>query len=146
METTRSPWPFWYWIIVYVVVAAVVFGIVYLIATMQTGQETVSINTIQNQAQNIFGGNSTAPINSAKVDISATGFSPATVTIKKGQTVVWTNTDTAKHTVMADDKNGPHSPELTRGSSYTDTFATTGTFPYHCSLHPTMRGTITVTE
>jgi len=81
--------------------------------------------------------------NEAKVTISNFAFDPATITIKAGQTVVWTNHDTAAHTVVADD-NSWASPNISKGSTYSHTFTTAGTVTYHCSIHPNMKATVIV--
>ena len=70
-------------------------------------------------------------------------FSPAQITVNKGDTVVWTNNDTAPHTVTGDN-GGPDSPTLQNGATYSYTFNTAGTFPYYCSIHPMMKGIVTV--
>jgi plastocyanin len=77
------------------------------------------------------------------VQIRATGFVPATVTINQDDSVTWTNTDTKDHQVVA---NGGAfaSPILKPGKAYTRTFRSGGTFRYHDALHPSLRGTITV--
>jgi plastocyanin len=69
-------------------------------------------------------------------------FSPATVTIRAGQTVEWTNDDTVAHTV---DLSGVISNVLDRGDHYAQTFAAPGTYAYICSIHPFMHGTVVVT-
>lgn len=79
------------------------------------------------------------------ISIKDYAFSPATLTIKKGTTVTWTNEDIAKHTVTGD-SGGPSSDFFGKGESYSYTFATAGTFPYHCEPHPYMTATIIVTE
>jgi plastocyanin len=58
--------------------------------------------------------------------------------------VTWSNEDSVGHTVTA---NGGAfgSGTIAPGTSFTRTFATAGTFAYHCSIHPSMTGTITVT-
>ena len=73
---------------------------------------------------------------------SGTGFSPNALTVAVGDTVTWTNNDSVDHQPTADGGafNGTASP----GGSYKFTFATAGTFPYHCTVHPEMVGTITV--
>jgi len=85
-----------------------------------------------------------APL-SGNVDVTIAGFafSPAALTVKVGTTVKWTNQDTAGHTVNADD-NSWGSGDLQKGDSFSFTFATTGTFAYHCGVHPSMEATITV--
>lgn len=67
------------------------------------------------------------------------------MTVKKGTKVTWKNNDRVQHTVTGD-KGAPFSPEMQVGDSYTYTFNTVGTFPYHCGFHPTMKGTVTVVE
>jgi len=79
------------------------------------------------------------------VDIAGYAFSPSALTVKKGTTVTWTNRDTAPHTVTGDN-GGPASGELKNGGTYSYTFNTTGTFAYHCTVHPSMKATVTVTE
>ncbi len=72
-------------------------------------------------------------------------FAPATITVKKGTTVTWTNEDIAKHTVTGD-QGGPSSEFFGKGQSYSYTFDKAGTYPYHCEPHPYMTATIIVTE
>ena len=70
-------------------------------------------------------------------------FDPATVTIAVGGTVTWTNEDSTTHTVTAD--NGEfNSGDLANGATFSFTFDTAGTFAYHCSIHPSMTGTVVV--
>ena len=88
---------------------------------------------------------STSQTNS--VTISNFAFSPAAITVKKGTAVTWTNKDSTTHTVTENDsQDGPKSGELNQGQSYTFTYNTAGTFKYHCSIHPDMTGSVTVTE
>ncbi len=82
--------------------------------------------------------------NEAKVTISGFAFDPATITVKAGETVTWTNEDTASHTVVADD-NSWQSPSISKGSTFSHTFTTAGTFAYHCSIHPKMKASVIVT-
>ena len=77
-------------------------------------------------------------------------FSPAVLTIKKGDTVTWINEDSAPHKVASDpypahtDLPGLVSGALAQGDSYSFTFSQTGTFGYHCHLHPSMTGKVIV--
>jgi len=77
------------------------------------------------------------------VQIKRSGFVPAAITINQGDSVTWTNMDTVDHQVVA---NGGSfaSPILKPGKSWTHTFNNGGTFHYHDSLHPTLKGTVTV--
>jgi plastocyanin len=82
-----------------------------------------------------------------KVEISNFAYSPQNITVKKGTTVTWTNRDSAAHDVVEkDDKEGPKSKLLQTGETYSYTYNTVGTFEYFCTVHPSMTGTVTVTE
>ncbi len=71
-------------------------------------------------------------------------FSPSVLTIKVGTTVTWTNTSSAPHTVTSDTGAFNHSLGGS-GATFSFTFTRAGTFSYHCSIHPYMKATITVT-
>src|ERR671922_695114 len=78
------------------------------------------------------------------VKITATAFSPASVTIKTGDAIKWSNTDTKAHQVVAN--NGAFaSPTIAAGRSWTHTFNTAGTYRYHDALHPALTGRVVVT-
>ena len=70
-------------------------------------------------------------------------FSPANVTVPLGSTVIWTNLDPAVHQVSSDTQAFLGNP-MSQGTSYSWTFIHRGTFPYHCAIHPSMKGTVTV--
>lgn len=95
------------------------------------------------------GGSSSAPSAAAStvsgdaVSIANLSFEPAAITVSVGTTVTWTNTDSASHTVTADDGSFK-SDTLATGATFSQTFATAGTFAYHCSIHSSMTGTVTV--
>jgi plastocyanin len=97
-------------------------------------------------ATNAPAGTAGVPVtgNQTKIDISHFAFAPATVTVKAGETVQWTNDDSVAHTVVADD-NSWQSSNMAKGESFSHTFDTAGTFTYHCSIHPTMKATVIVT-
>jgi plastocyanin len=77
------------------------------------------------------------------VSIANFKFQPATIKISVGTVVKWTNTDSIGHSVAADDGSFK-SAKLESGAPYSHTFATAGTFAYHCGIHPSMQGTVTV--
>jgi plastocyanin len=79
----------------------------------------------------------------AAVSIADFSFSPSTVTVNVGDTVTWTNSDQAPHTATANDGSF-NTGSISNGSSDSVTFDTAGTFPYHCTIHPTMSGTVVV--
>ena len=80
----------------------------------------------------------------AAIDIVDGGFEPADLQVAVGDTVTWTNTGSGTHTVTFDD--GEDSGSLAPAAEYDRTFGTAGAFPYVCSFHSSMQGTITVTE
>lgn len=76
-----------------------------------------------------------------QVSISNFHFTPQTMTVAVGDTVTWTNDDSTSHIVSID---GVESPELFKGDSWSHTFTAAGAFDYVCTIHPSMKGTITV--
>jgi amicyanin len=88
-----------------------------------------------------------APAETANaIAISNFAFSPATLTVRVGTTVTWTNKDSVPHTVVSDAGSSVPftSPSLATGSSFPFTFTQAGTYTYHCSIHPSMKGTVVV--
>jgi plastocyanin len=89
---------------------------------------------------------SDAAVATNTVAIKNFAFDPATITVKAGTTVTWTNSDQDPHTVTSDGKAGPlNSKPLNQGDTYQYTFAVPGTFSYLCTIHPFMTATVTVT-
>ena len=79
------------------------------------------------------------------VSIQGFSFSQKSINVKKGDTVVWTNKDSAPHTVTGGN-GGPASGALNDGGTYLFTFNSAGTFDYHCAIHPSMTGSVVVTQ
>jgi plastocyanin len=77
------------------------------------------------------------------VNISNYSFNPEKMTINAGDTVVWTNNDSVVHPIVSGSSE-LQSGQLAQGKTYSHTFSTPGTYNYHCSIHLTMTGTITV--
>ncbi len=77
-----------------------------------------------------------------KVAMQNMQFSPTTVEIAKGGTIEWTNEDLIPHTATSPVFGD--SGALTSGQSWSHTFNEVGEFPYGCTFHPTMKGTVTV--
>ncbi len=69
-------------------------------------------------------------------------FRPATLTVRPGDTIVWKNADIFPHTATA--PGGFDSKEIAPNTTWTFTPTRTGKFPYVCTLHPTMKGTLVV--
>jgi len=79
------------------------------------------------------------------LNTTSTYFSPSAITVVVGvnNTVVWTNNDSAEHTVTATD-NSFNSGYIEPGQTYTHTFMSPGTYTYYCTIHPWMKGTVIV--
>jgi plastocyanin len=68
-------------------------------------------------------------------------FRPETLTVKLGDSIVWVNKDLVPHTATTDSFD---SRSIPAGKSWKYTTQTKGDFPYGCTFHPTMRGTLRV--
>ena len=82
-----------------------------------------------------------ASADTVQVSIKDYKFQPDQVTLKKGDTVTWTNMDAVPHDVKFKDAE---SPDMKKGETYSKTFNGTGTFDYICEIHPGMKGKVTV--
>lgn len=93
---------------------------------------------------------SSVPIseNVANVNIELTGITPATIKIKKGQQVTFTNHDTRAHRLTADQTivaGFDSTEDLATGDSYTYVFETSGTYRYYDPADPKLfNGTVHV--
>ncbi|HKX73210.1 MAG TPA: plastocyanin/azurin family copper-binding protein [Candidatus Saccharimonadales bacterium] len=120
--------------------------------TAQTGDDThgSALGNTGAQSQNSSATDMTAKTEVA-IGIRDMSFSPAAIKIKKGTKVTWTNNDTVGHNVIASTPSSsgglPTSHALFgKGETFSHTFNTVGTFPYTCTPHPFMKGTVEVIE
>lgn len=81
----------------------------------------------------------------SNVTIMDFSFNPGSITVAAGQTVVWMNNGPSMHTTTSD-APGWDSGAINPGQTFSHAFTTAGTFTYHCSIHPTMHGTVVVTQ
>ncbi len=85
-------------------------------------------------------GGGTAP-SSVSVSLKSFAFNPSDIQVAVGGTVTFTNNDSTAHTVTGDTfDSGPIAP----GASFSHTFDTAGTIPIHCTIHPSMKASVTV--
>ena len=86
-------------------------------------------------------------LGSAVVHIDATDqlrFSPTTETVHVGDIVEWTNIGSVQHTVTFDAQPYLTGPTLDPGATWEIKLTQTGTYPYRCTIHPGMNGTVVV--
>ncbi len=88
--------------------------------------------------------------------LTDTAFSPSSIEVTVGQTVVWTNDDSAFHTVTSgtagaadagkEFDSGLKGPTAltSKGKTFEHTFDRIGDYPYFCTLHPAMVGNVIV--
>ena len=98
-----------------------------------------------------FTGTVSLPAGSAVPGCEATNecYIPAEVTISVGETITWSNDDTAAHTVTSGTPDsGPDaifdSSLFMAGTTFEHTFNDAGEYPYFCMVHPWMVGKVTV--
>jgi plastocyanin len=82
-----------------------------------------------------------APVAAVKIDNFV--FGPQTLTVPVGTTVVWTNSDDIPHTSVSTE-GVFKSKVLDTDEKFSYTFTKPGTYPYYCTIHPKMTGTVLV--
>ena len=70
-------------------------------------------------------------------------FNPSTLTVPVGTTVKWTNKASVTHNVTSATAVFS-SGAMGNGATFSFQFNTAGTYPYTCTLHPGMAGTVIV--
>ncbi len=155
--------PLWQWIVLYVIIGGVIYGLVYYFFFANKGgynYGTGNTNNYGAQTQTIPQ-NSNTPVSSQtpsptpapvapssktmSLIISNFAFSPSQISVKIGTKVTWTNKDNVAHAVT-NNSGAFDSGTLNPGASYSFVFNTTGTFSYHCTIHPNMTATVVVTQ
>ena len=145
-------------VIASVLIAGMAFSL-HLSAQLQIVHAQDNATTISgNTTGNMTGGNLTSASDHSSVTISPGSFSPNngknfvpnTLTVSKGTVVTWTNDDSTEHTVTSGSSPGGNSgaefdsSPITPGKTFQHTFSTSGTFDYHCNIHPFMKGKVVV--
>ena len=132
-------------ILAILIVALLAFGCAQTSPQNPNGGALVNQSSSTNQgAGNIIPNTSASGVSSsATVDIKGFAFNPAVLEISAGTKVTWTNNDPATHTVVSD-TGAFDTGSITNGQSVSFTFTQSGTYAYHCSVHPSMKATIVV--
>ncbi len=141
--------------VVVILIAVVVIGglTAYILANNTSSNSNVnnnqpSTNTNPNTGDNNLPVNNTNTERTSSpktydIEIKNFAFSPSSLTIKKGDSVTWTNMDGMPHTATADNR-AFDSRTLNNGKSFTFTFNDAGDYSYICSIHPSMKAKIIV--
>lgn len=134
--------PLWQWVVIYLIIGGIIYGLIYYFVFAKKGG--YSYNTPQSSpVVNEQSPSSSAPTSGNMVEISSYSFVPATITVKVGDKVTWTNNDSVGHSATANDKSFD-TGVLAKGQSGSATFSKAGTYTYYCSIHPNMHGTVIV--
>ena len=128
------------WLVLIIIIILITGGI-YLFARREKA-EAPAVPAADNQSTN----NPIAENISQEsvVNIENFSFSPPGAKNQKEEAVAWLNKDSAAHTIVSDSGNELSSATLSKGKIYFHTFNSTGTFAYHCGIHPSMKAKITV--
>ncbi len=78
-----------------------------------------------------------------EVFIQGTSYTPSPITITAGTTITWTNKDAVEHTVTSY-SGAFDSGSISVNGNFSHLFTTAGTFPYYCTIHPSMTGSVIV--
>lgn len=108
-----------------------------------------------------IGGGTTAPVGTEAAQLcdDVTQAAPATdveasvadftwsspVEAKVGQVITWRNNDSAPHGVQTDESGCKMNGSIAQNQTRSVVFNTPGTFPFFCFVHPSMKGSITIT-
>jgi plastocyanin len=91
----------------------------------------------------IVAANDQPPAANSEIKIDNFSFGPQTVTVPIGTTVTWINRDDIPHTSVSTD-GVFKSKVMDTDEKFTYTFTKAGTYPYYCTIHPKMTGTVVV--
>ena len=123
-----------------IVLAVIVVGGVGYALQKNTSTSTSSTPTPSASAT----ATTTDGVSRTTVRIQNFAFTNADISVRVGDTVEWTNNDSAAHTVNSTNGGPLNSGSLAAGGTYSYTFTAAGTYPYKCNFHPSMLGTVTV--
>lgn len=123
------------------VLGAVVFA---LVALAGCGSDEASDTGVNNDGAGRSSTTAGEPrVAASTVVLKNIKFTPADITVKKGDTVTWQWDD---GTVPHDVDGGEFKSEVQEAGTFEYSFAEAGTFEYKCNVHPTMTGSVEVTE
>ncbi len=151
-NTSYGTRPLWQWVLIYVIIGAVIYGLVYYFILSKrggTGYNPVSTTPVATTEASPAT-SSASEISEETITLTVDGFSPQSLTVKAGTKVTWTN----QSGTNAEVNSSPHPTHtdyqplnlgsLTDGGIVSLTFDQPGTYKYHNHLSPSQFGTIIV--
>ena len=129
-------------IIVVILVVLIAGYFIFIKSNVYTDNDNnPSAEVIENDSNSNVNNNtadSTSP-RTVEVLIQNYDYTPKTIEINVGDTVIWTNKDNIGHTVTSDSGKGLDSLLFTKDGTYEHTFTMVETYDYHCKPHPYMK-------
>lgn len=111
--------------------AGLAVPMVMVVAVLSAGSGAAKANAQQASTKNV------------EIKIDNFSFAPGTLTVAVGTTVTWINHDDIPHTAVSTD-GVFKSKVMDTDEKFSYTFTKAGSYPYFCSIHPKMTGTIVV--
>jgi plastocyanin len=118
---------------------SIIIALSVVLVACSSASPVVSSGTVASKTGN------TSSSDVVNVEMKGFAFNPQELTIKVGTKVTWTNMDSAGHDVKAADGSWG-SDTLANGQSFSKVFDKEGTYPYVCTFHSGMKGTIIITK
>jgi plastocyanin len=124
------------------------------IATGANATTGITGNTTGTSATSAGSGTSVSIVSGAST-LTTDAYSPNPIQVSVGTAVTWTNNDSQPHTVTSGSNGQPDNkfnsspnftPLLNQGQTFSFTFTEEGEYPYFCTLHPNMVGTVNVSS
>jgi plastocyanin len=84
-----------------------------------------------------------APFNTHTIMIENVKFNPETLIVRRGDHIVWVNKDLFPHTATAGNRSFDSGP-IAAGASWSYVVKAAGQVDYVCTLHPTMKGHVSI--
>ncbi len=99
----------------------------------------------------VWPGSAALPPFQITIESSSPYYLPASATVSAGAPIQWDNPTASHHTVTHDgcESDGPcafDSGSVAPNGSFALPSLPPGRYPYHCTLHPIMRGILTVLD
>jgi plastocyanin len=104
---------------------------------------TAMVAVLMLSAASSYSSANTSQPATAQIKVDNFSFGPTTLTVAVGTTITWTNRDGMPHTIVGAEKVFM-SKLLDTNEKFSFTFDKAGTYPYFCSIHPEMTGSVVV--